>query len=149
MTAADETPVPDLNIGLERLCYIIVKARVRCKVEPMDQDPGSNPSDDGMRVVLEDYSDDPTLAELMGAIQSLDEDEVIEVTALVWLGRGDFSREEWADALELARSDTTRVPPNTSWAFQIWATALKMDCHSLAFRSKTTRSAGFEITGAE
>ena len=27
MTAADETPVPDLNIGLERLCYIIVKAR--------------------------------------------------------------------------------------------------------------------------
>ena len=63
MTAADETPVPDLNIGLERLCYIIVKAReFDAKVEPMDQDPGSNPSDDGMRVVLEDYGDDPTLA---------------------------------------------------------------------------------------
>jgi hypothetical protein len=104
VTAADEIPVPDLNIGLERLCYIIVKAReFDAKVEPMDQDPGSNPSDDGMRVVLEDYGDDPTLAELMGAIRSLDEDEVIEVTALVWLGRGDFSREEWADALELAQ----------------------------------------------
>jgi hypothetical protein len=104
MAVVDDTPVPDLNISLERLCYIIVKAReFDAKVEPMDPDPGSNPSDDGMRVVLEDYNDDPTLAELRDAIDSLDDDEVVEVIAMVWLGRGDFNREEWADALALAR----------------------------------------------
>jgi hypothetical protein len=104
MAVVDDTSVPDLNISLERLCYIIVKAReFDAKVEPMDPDPGSNPSDDGMRVVLEDYNDDPTLAELRDAIDSLDDDEVVEVIAMVWLGRGDFNREEWADALALAQ----------------------------------------------
>ena len=109
MAVVEETSFPDLSISPEKLCYIIVKAReFDAKVEPMDLDPGSNPSDDGMRAVLEDYGDDPTLAELKGAINSLNEDEVIELTALVWLGRGDFNREEWADALELARERHNR-----------------------------------------
>ena len=89
----------------------------------MDPDPGSNPSDDGMRVVLEDYGDDPTLAELRDAINSLDEDEVIEVTAMVWLGRGDFNREEWADALELAQerhnSPLRRIPRGHSQPWRL------------------------------
>jgi hypothetical protein len=98
-----------LNISPEKLCYIIVKAReFDAKVEPLELDSGSNPSDDGMRAVLEDYGDDPTLAELKDAINSLNEDEVIELTALVWLGRGDFNREEWGDALELARERHNR-----------------------------------------
>src|SRR5918994_4087337 len=103
MTVIEEPSFPDLSISPEKLCYIIIKAReFDAKVEPMDLDPGSNPSDDGNRAVLEDYGDDPTLAELRDAINSLNEDEVIEVTAMVWLGRGDFNREEWADARELA-----------------------------------------------
>jgi hypothetical protein len=104
-----ETSFPDLSISPEKLCYIIVKAReFDAKVEPMDLDPGSNPGDDDIRAVLEDYSDDPTLAELKDAINSLNEDEVVEVIALVWLGRGDFNWEEWADALELARDRHNR-----------------------------------------
>jgi hypothetical protein len=109
MAVIKEASFPDLNISPEKLCYIIVKAReFDAKVEPMDLDPGSNPSDDGNRAVLEDYGDDPTLAELRDAINSLNEDEVIEVIAMVWLGRGDFNREEWADALELARERHNR-----------------------------------------
>jgi hypothetical protein len=109
MAVIEKTSFPDLSISPEKLCYIIVKAReFDAKVEPMDLDPGSNPSDDGNRAVLEDYGDDPTLAELRDAISSLNEDEVVEVTAMVWLGRGDFNREEWADALELARERHNR-----------------------------------------
>jgi hypothetical protein len=104
MAVIEETSFPDLSISPEKLCYIIVKAReFDAKVEPIDLDPGSNPSDDGNCAVLGDYGDDPTLAELRDAINSLNEDEVVEVTAMVWLGRGDFNREEWADALALAR----------------------------------------------
>jgi hypothetical protein len=109
MAVTEESSFPDLSISPEKLCYIIIKAReFDAKVEPMDLDPGSNPSDDGNRAVLEDYGDDPTLAELRDAINSLNEDEVVEVTAMVWLGRGDFNREEWADALELARERHNR-----------------------------------------
>jgi Protein of unknown function (DUF3775) len=109
MAVTEESSFPDLSISPEKLCYIIIKAReFDAKVEPMDLDPGSNPSDDGNRAVLEDYGDDPTLAELRDAISSLNEDEVVEVIAMVWLGRGDFNREEWADALELARERHNR-----------------------------------------
>ncbi|MBF5093869.1 DUF3775 domain-containing protein [Azospirillum sp. INR13] len=100
--------VPELNIGLQKLCYLIVKAReFDAKVAPSDLDDGSNPSDDGMRAVLEDYADDPTRAELKDAIDGLDDDEVIDVIALVWLGRGDFSANEWADAQALAQERHT------------------------------------------
>jgi hypothetical protein len=109
MAVTEESSFPDLSISPEKLCYIIIKAReFDAKVEPMDLDPGSNPSDDGNRAVLEDYGDDPTLAELRDAISSLNEDEVVEVIAMVWLGRGDFNREEWADALELAHERHNR-----------------------------------------
>lgn len=101
-------PEPELSIGLQKLCYLIVKAReFDAKVAPSDLDEGSNPSDDGMRAVLEDYADDPTLAELKDAIDGLDDDEVIDVIALGWMGRGDFSAEEWAQARTLAEERHT------------------------------------------
>ncbi|HYL33269.1 MAG TPA: DUF3775 domain-containing protein [Stellaceae bacterium] len=92
-----------LNINLETVGFIIVKAReFDAKVEPVEPDPGSNPTDDDDREILEDYADDPTLEELCGAIDSLDDDEVIDLIALAWVGRGDFDRREWLQARHLA-----------------------------------------------
>jgi hypothetical protein len=100
--AETEEPV-DLNVSPEKVCYIIVKAReFDAKVDPVEPDPGSNPADEGEREILEDYADDPTLAELRAAIEGLNDDEVVDVIALAWLGRGDFDRSEWADARRLA-----------------------------------------------
>ena len=42
------------------------------------------------------------LEELRDAIAGLNEDEVIDVIALVWVGRGDYSRAEWGEARRLA-----------------------------------------------
>ena len=100
--AEAEDPV-ELNISSEKVCYIILKAReFDAKVDPVEPDPGSNPTDEGEREILEDYADDPTLAELGAAIDSLNDDEVVDVIALAWLGRGDFGRSEWAEARRLA-----------------------------------------------
>jgi Protein of unknown function (DUF3775) len=99
----DETPV-ELNISGEKVCYIIVKAReFDAKVEPVEPNPGSNPADSGEREVLEDYADDPTAAELREAIDDLNEDEVVDLIALIWVGRGDFARPEFYAARRLAR----------------------------------------------
>jgi hypothetical protein len=93
---------PSLNT--ERVCYIIVKAReFDAKVPPTEPEPGSNPSDDLSWEILEDYADDPTLAELTEAIDGLNEDEQIQLVALAWVGRGDFDRREWKEAVDLAR----------------------------------------------
>jgi len=73
----------------------------RCRL--VDEDSGSNPSDDADRDVLEDSADNPTYQELVDAINSLSEPERIELLALTWLDRGDYSKEEWRDAVEEAR----------------------------------------------
>ncbi|HVJ34223.1 MAG TPA: DUF3775 domain-containing protein [Terriglobia bacterium] len=95
---------PELNISLEKIFHIIVKAReFDAKVDPVEPDPGSNPTDSDSREVLEDYLDDPTLEELTAAIDTLNDDEVIDLIALAWVGRGDFESGTWAEARQLAR----------------------------------------------
>jgi len=94
----------ELSISAEKVCFIIVKAReFDVKVDPVEPDPGSNPGDDDEREVLEDYSDDATLEELRGAIDELNDDEVVDLIALAWVGRGDFAKEDWESARALAR----------------------------------------------
>ena len=95
-----------LNIPLAKLSHIITKARdYDAKVE---SEPGSDPSDDGDGAIVSDYADDPTGEELSEAIASLNEDERDEVVALLWIGRGDFDKEEWAQALAQAHSELDR-----------------------------------------
>jgi hypothetical protein len=97
-------PLEELNISDDKVCYIVLKAReFDAKVEPTEPDPGSNPTDNGEREILEDYADDPTLAELRSAIDDLNDDEVVDLVALAWVGRGDFGREGWLEAKALAR----------------------------------------------
>ena len=94
-----------LTIPIEKLAYIITKAReYDAEVPPVDEDSGSNPSDDADRDVLEESPDNPTRQELADALDSLGEPERIELLALTWLGRGDYTKEEWRDALKDARS---------------------------------------------
>lgn len=93
-----------LTIAPEKVCYILIKAReFDVKVAPQDPDPGSNPTDDQSAEILSDRLDDPTYQELVGALRSLNEDELAELLALTWVGRGDYGKEEWQEALAEAR----------------------------------------------
>jgi hypothetical protein len=93
-----------LQTPLDRLLYIIEKAReYDVATAPLDLESGSNPSDDGDVAILEDTADNPTREELAGALDTLNEDQRIEIIALIWLGRGDFDRAEWAAAVKQAR----------------------------------------------
>ena len=86
-----------LQIDPRTVCYLIIKAReFDAKVAVVEPDPGSNPSDEGMRGVLEDYPDDPVDAEIRTLVDSLNEDEQIDLVTLLWLGRADSSADEWS-----------------------------------------------------
>ena len=85
-----------LSISREKVCFIIVKAReFDAKDEVTEPEPGSNPSDDMDVAVLEDHKDDPVVEELTTFIDSLSEDEQIDLVALAWLGRDDYSASDW------------------------------------------------------
>jgi hypothetical protein len=100
-----------LEISPEKVCYLVVKSReYEAKVEIDDPDSGSNASDDSMIDVLEDSADDPVLEELTEFINALNEEEQVQLVALTWLGRGDYSKDEFAQAVtdaQDARTDHT------------------------------------------
>ena len=102
----DESELPDLGINPDKVCHVIVKARMfDAKEAVSDPDSGSNPADDGMTDVLEDMPDDPTYRELVAFIRALDEDEQIWLVALAWIGRGSYDAKELNEALRLAREE--------------------------------------------
>lgn len=95
-----------LGIALEKVCFIVAKAReFDVKVEASEPSRGSNAIDDEDADILEDYSDDMTETELKDAIESLNDEESLNLVALVWLGRGDFTADEFGDAVKQARID--------------------------------------------
>ena len=90
---------PSLTLSPERAFAILVKAReFDEKVEVSDPDSGSNPSDDNAVDVLEETPDDPTYDELIAAVDALTDDEQLDLIALIWVGRGDFTFADWDEA---------------------------------------------------
>lgn len=101
----DDGPMIELAISPETVCYLIVKAReFDAKDEVTEPDPGSNPADDRDASVLEDHVDDPVMEEIVSAIHDLSVDQQIELVALAWLGRGDYSAADW-DVLRAAAAE--------------------------------------------
>ena len=93
---AEGEDAPTLTISPEKVCFVIIKAKeFDAKDEVTEPDPGSNPSDDKDTAILEDHEDDPVLEELTSFIDSLSEDEQIDLVALAWLGRDDYVASDW------------------------------------------------------
>ena len=112
--------MPDLSISEEKVTFLIEKAReFDAKEGDVDPDSGSNPSDDDDIDVLEEGHGDPVEAELSSFIRAMNEDEQLDLVALMWLGRGDGSIEEWDDL----RSRAVEAAPPTRFA---------SDCHLVA-----------------
>ncbi|MDB5500748.1 MAG: hypothetical protein JWR89_650 [Tardiphaga sp.] len=88
--------MPELSISSDQVAFLIEKARqFDAKDIVSDPDSGSNGADDDMIDVLEDNGGDPVLREIDGFIAALTEDEQIDLVALMRLGRGDGTIEEW------------------------------------------------------
>jgi hypothetical protein len=95
---------PTLTVSSESVCFIIIKAREFDAQDVVtDPDSGSNAADDGAASVLEAHSDDLTQKELVAFINALSEEEQAELVALLWLGRGDGTLEDWDDLRDEAQ----------------------------------------------
>lgn len=95
---------PTLTVSSESVCFIIVKAREFDAQDVVtDPDSGSNASDDKMASVLEAHSDDLTQKELVAFINALSDEEQTDLVALLWLGRGDGTVEDWDDLRDEAQ----------------------------------------------
>jgi hypothetical protein len=92
-----------LNIGVETLCFIIAKAReFQAKEQVVIPETPQSPSDDWALQVLADHIEDLTFQEVKATVADLDAEQQAELAALMWLGRGDYTVEEWDEALAAA-----------------------------------------------
>jgi len=91
-----------LDLNPETVQFIIDRAH-----EFQFGDESSNPEEEPSLDQLSEDDlthevDDPTYLELKTAIDDLEPDQQVSLVALMWLGRGDYSLDEWANALERA-----------------------------------------------
>lgn len=60
--------------------------------------------------VLEDHEDDPVVEEITSFIDAMSEDEQIDLVALAWLGRDDYTAKDWQSVREdAARAHNERT----------------------------------------
>lgn len=99
-----------LEMDPDKVCFVVVRAR---ELEEEDLIEATTDDDENEDFDLDheeafeeldehEEAEDPLREELVAFIQALPEDEQIELVALAWLGRGDYDKEEWEDALEAA-----------------------------------------------
>ena len=102
----------DLITPLETICRLIVRAReMEAQVPAIEADDEADPTDsDDEFAVLEDESNEAIEEEIMALLDDLGEDQVQEILALAWVGRGTYDASEWDEALEAAADRDAEDP---------------------------------------
>lgn len=99
-----------LQMNPDKVCFIILRAR-ELQEEDLIENPEHDDKEDFDLAHEEAFDEldghDPQEAnplhdEMEGFIDAMSEDEQVELVALAWLGRGDYDKTEWDDALEAA-----------------------------------------------
>ncbi|PZU11744.1 DUF3775 domain-containing protein [Sphingomonas sp.] len=95
----------DLLTPLETICRLIIRAReLEAQVPSNDTEDEEDPTDsDDEFAVMDDDANEAIEEEVSALLDDLGEDQVQEILALAWVGRGTYDASEWDDALEEAR----------------------------------------------
>ena len=94
----------ELSVSLEAICRLIVRARELEAQVPAENDEEDEPEDsDDDSAMLEDEANGIVQTEILAALDDMGEDQVAEVLALAWIGRGTYDPSEWEEALEEAQ----------------------------------------------
>ena len=105
------------ELNPDKVCVLIVKFReFGVQAEP-NLGGGSDASDDKFVAVYDNEANSSVVREAEGLIEAMNVEEKRELIALSLVGRGDYSKEEWADAIEAAGSHPE--PTTTAYLLQI------------------------------
>ncbi len=105
MAASDDDEEFDLGISLESVAAIVDAARAVQDTEESGADAREDEDEEGL-----DAEDDENMDEdaLRAFIAELNEDEQASLIALAWIGRGDYSGDEFEEARTLAKERNIR-----------------------------------------
>ena len=96
----------EIELNRETVQFLIDKARefhTRDDVT-FDEEPEID-DDDWSEQVSTNFASDPYYQEIKTTVEDLEPDQQMTLVALMWVGRGDFSIDEWDDALKEAEEN--------------------------------------------
>ena len=88
--------IPSLSISPEKVFFVTSKAR-QTDIEAGEPDLMADFADDDAGSGPRARGGDTDRSQLSGFIRGLNEDEQVELVALMWLGRGDGELDNWRD----------------------------------------------------
>lgn len=102
-TDSEATPGDVLEVSSETVCRLVTLARgFHAQEQVVIPEEAGNPSGDWGQQMLASHIEDSTFREFKSIVQDLEPDQQHQLVVLLWLGRGDYSLDEWKDAMEYA-----------------------------------------------
>ena len=102
-----------VELAPEKVCFLIVKIReFGVQAEP-NLGGGSDATDDKFVAVFDNEADPSVVSEAEGFIDAMNTDEQRELIALSLVGGGEYTKDEWNEAMDAAGSH----PEPTTAAF--------------------------------
>lgn len=99
---------PQIDVNPDIILHIIEKARAfHAKEGVVIPENAEELGEEDFIQVLADHKNDLTFQELTNVINDLEPDQQITLVSIMYLGRGDFSIDEWNDCLEEAKNGWT------------------------------------------
>ncbi len=102
-------------VSTDQVCFKISAAREfeaeeETHADVVDEDEGlQQPKQKDFEDLPATRQEDPLYNEIINFIDALNIDQQCELVALAWLGRGDYTANEWSDAVATARERHTDV----------------------------------------
>lgn len=130
----------ELETPLETICRLIIRAReMEAQVPDNDSDDEADPTDsDDEFAVMDDDANEAVEEEIFALLDDLGDDQVQEILALAWVGRGTYDASEWAEALEAARDPDSEEPidqlmeiPNLAGLLDAGLAAFDLSCDGI------------------
>ncbi len=97
-----------LEVNPDTVCFIINKAQEFQTQEQVvfpEETETENVDSDWTEGFAMEHQNDMSYQELKSTIDDLEPDQQVSLVALMWLGRGDFSSDEWDVAIEQAKDN--------------------------------------------
>lgn len=130
------------GINIDKVCYVIQLGReFDVKVPAVDSDSGSNPTDDMEIDVLEDRPDDSVQDEFSEFVEGLNNDEQLDLVALMWLGRGTYTPGQWQEARRVAAEEATHSTSEYLLGTPLLADYLEDGLYQLGYTSEDIEKA--------
>ena len=103
------------EVDVDKIAFIIAKSREfesqdavheEVEVEGLTENDIQDESfQESLSVVADEENDDATFDEVKAWIRSINDDDQCQIVALAWVGRGDFTTDDWDEAVKIATDE--------------------------------------------